>query len=139
MILSDHALILVAVMAHGGGCHRDMQLYRRLLALPGVRTLLILIFFARIPMCAAGMILTLHVAVGLSRGYGAAGTVGAAVTVGIALAAPVMGRVVDRYGLRPMLVITTLGEMFFWVVARFVPYPLLLVAGFAGGFLVLPA
>jgi MFS family permease len=116
-----------------------MRLYRQLLALPGVRTLLILIFFARIPMSAAGMILTLHVAVGLGRGYGAAGTVGAAATLGIAAGAPLMGRVVDRYGLRRMLVITTLGEMAFWMTARLLPYPLLLVASVVGGVVVLPA
>jgi MFS family permease len=116
-----------------------MQLYRRTLALPGVRALMILIFFARIPMSAAGMVLTLHVAVGLSRGYGAAGTVGAAATIGIALGAPIMGRVVDRYGLRPMLIITTLGEVAFWLSARLMPYPLLLVIGFVGGFVQLPA
>jgi MFS family permease len=116
-----------------------MQLYRRTLALPGVRPLMILIFFARIPMSAAGMVLTLHVAVGLSRGYGAAGTVGAVATIAIALGAPIMGRVVDRYGLRPMLIITTLGEVTFWLTARLMPYPLLLVIGFLGGFLQLPA
>jgi MFS family permease len=116
-----------------------MQHYRALLTLPGVRTLLILIFIARVPMSAAGMILTLHVAVGLSRGYGAAGTVGAAATLGIALGAPVMGRVVDRYGLRLMLVITTVGDMAFWVIARWIPYPLLLVAGLVAGVVALPA
>lgn len=116
-----------------------MQLYRQTLALPGVRTLMILIFFARIPMSAAGMVLTLHVAVGLSRGYGAAGLVGALATVGIGLGAPIMGRVVDRYGLRPMLIVTTLGEVAFWITARLMPYPLLLVIGFVGGFLSLPA
>ena len=116
-----------------------MQLYRRTLALPGVRTLMVLVFFARIPLSAAGMVLTLHVAVGLGHGYGAAGTAGAVATIGIALGAPVMGRVVDRYGLRPMVVVTTLGEATFWLFARYLPYPLLLVAGFAGGLLVLPA
>jgi MFS family permease len=116
-----------------------MQLYRQVLALPGVRPLLVLIFLARLPSTAAGMVLTLHVAVSMGRGYGAAGTVGAAATIGIALGAPLMGRVVDRYGLRRMLVITSLGEATFWLVARFLPYPLLLVCGFVGGILVLPA
>ncbi|HET9143404.1 MFS transporter [Actinophytocola sp.] len=116
-----------------------MQLYRRMLALPGIRSLTILIFFARIPLAASAMILTLHVAIELGRGYGAAGLVGAAVTVGAAVAAPVMGRVVDRYGLRRMLMITVVGETLFWLTARFLPYPLLLVAGFAGGFFILPA
>jgi MFS family permease len=115
-----------------------MQLYRRTLALPGVRTLVILIFFARIPMSAAGMVLTLHVAVTLGRGYGAAGTVGAAATIGIGLGAPMMGRVVDRFGLRPMLIVTMLGETLFWITARFMSFPVLLVAGLVGGFLTLP-
>jgi MFS family permease len=116
-----------------------MKLYRQALALPGVRTLLVLIFFARIPSTASGMILTLHVAVSMGRGYGAAGVVGAAATIGIALGAPLMGRVVDRFGLRRMVLITTVGEATFWLVARFLPYPLLLVCGFVGGALVLPA
>lgn len=116
-----------------------MQLYREVLSLPGVRTLLVLTFLARVPSTAAGMVLTLHVAVSMGRGYGAAGTVGALATIGIALGAPLMGRVVDRYGLRRMLVITTIGEATFWVVARFLPYPLLLVCAFFGGILVLPA
>lgn len=116
-----------------------MRLYREILALPGVRTLLVLAFLARLPTTAAGMVLTLHVAVTMGRGYGAAGTVGAMATIGIALGAPVMGRVVDRYGLRRMLVITTIGEGAFWVVARFMSYPLLLVSAFVGGVLVLPA
>ena len=112
-----------------------MQFYRRTLALPGVRTLLVLAFFARIPATAAGMVLTLHIAVTMDRGYGAAGIVGAVATIGIALGAPVLGRVVDRYGLRPMLVITTIGEATFWAFARFMPYPMLLVCGFLGGML----
>jgi MFS family permease len=116
-----------------------MRLYREVLSLPGVRTLLVLTFFARLPSTAAGMILTLHVAVSMGRGYGAAGTVGATATIGIALGAPVMGRVIDRYGLRRMLVITTIGEATFWVVARYLPYPFLLVCAFFGGILVLPA
>jgi len=116
-----------------------MQLYRRMLALPGVRTLMVLTFFARIPATAAGMILTLHIAVEMGRGYGAAGTVGAVCTIGIALGAPVMGRVVDRFGLRPMLAVTTVGEATFWVVAPHLSYTSLLVCGFVGGMLVLPA
>jgi MFS family permease len=116
-----------------------MQLYRRVFALPGVRTLLLLTFFARIPATAAGMVLTLHIAVSMGRGYGAAGTVGAVCTIGIAIGAPVLGRVVDRWGLRPMLVITTVGEATFWLFARLMSYPMLLVFGFLGGMLVLPA
>jgi MFS family permease len=113
--------------------------YRRVLGLPGVRSLILLMFVARMPATAAGLVLTLHVAVGMDRGYGAAGLVGAVATVGIALGAPVMGRVVDRYGLRRMLLITMFGEAAFWLTAPLLPYPALLGAAMAGGFLVLPA
>lgn len=116
-----------------------MQLYREALALPGMRTLLVLIFFGRIPTTAGGMVLTLHVVLSMGRGYGEAGTVGAAVTVGIAAGAPVMGKVIDRFGLRTMLLITTVGEATFWLVARFLPYQLLLVFGLVGGMFVVPA
>jgi MFS family permease len=79
-------------------------------------------------------LLTMHVAISLGHGYGVVGTV---CTVGIALGAPVMGRVVDRYGLRPMLLVTTVGEATFWVVGRYLSYPLLLVCGFVSGMLML--
>ncbi|MDQ3577105.1 MAG: MFS transporter [Actinomycetota bacterium] len=115
-----------------------MQQYRRMLSLPGVRTLMILMFFARIPVTAAHMIMTLHVAVGLGRGYGEAGLTGAAATIGIGIGAPFLGRVIDRYGLRPMLVVVTIGETAFWLSARFMSYPVLLVASFVGGLLVVP-
>jgi MFS family permease len=113
--------------------------YRQVFAIPGSRTLLLLLFIARIPPASAGMVLTLHVAIGLGRGYGAAGLVGAAATVGIAIGAPLMGRIVDRYGLRPVIIVTTIGETLFWSTAPLMPYPLLLVFGFVGGVVALPA
>jgi MFS family permease len=116
-----------------------MRQYRHMFALPGVPTLMVLTFFARIPLTAGAMILTLHVAIGLGRGYGAAGLVGGAATVGIALGAPVMGRVVDRLGLRVMVIITAAGESLFWLTATTLPYPVLMGVTFLGGFLVLPA
>ncbi|HEX5542802.1 MAG TPA: MFS transporter, partial [Micromonospora sp.] len=74
--------------------------YRRVLALPGVRSLLLVAMLARIPVTAAGVTLTLYVVLNLGRGYFAAGLVAAAMTVGAALGAPLMGRMVDRRGLR---------------------------------------
>jgi MFS family permease len=109
-----------------------VERYRRTLALPGVRTLMILMLFARIPATATAMALTLHVALGMGRGYGAAGLVGAAAMIGIGIGAPLTGRIVDRYGLRTTLVITTLGTLF-WAAAPYMSYPVLLVMAFIGG------
>jgi MFS family permease len=113
--------------------------YRETLALPGIKSLLIVATLARIPITAGAVTLTLHVVSDLGLGYGAAGLIGAAFTVGASLGAPVMGRFVDLRGLRPMLVLTTIAEVLFWTTAQAVPYWLLLLMATVGGFLSLPA
>src|ERR1700749_1804489 len=112
--------------------------YRRVLALPGVGTLLALMFAARIPMSATSMVLTLHVVLTLHRSYGAAGLVGAAGTIGIAIGAPLTGRLVDGWGLRGMAVITTLGGGALWLTSWLLPYQALVGVSFVGGLVALP-
>ncbi|MEV4138553.1 MFS transporter [Dactylosporangium sp. NPDC049742] len=112
--------------------------YRHVLALPGVRSLMVLALLARIPITAIGVTMTLHVAQDLHRGWGAAGLVGAALTVGTAIGGPLNGRFVDRKGLRPMLVVTTACEAVFWLVAPSLSYPALLVGAFVAGVFSLP-
>jgi predicted MFS family arabinose efflux permease len=113
--------------------------YRQTLALPGIKSLLVVATLARIPITAGAVTLTLHVVNDLGLGYGAAGLVGAAFTVGASLGAPLMGRFVDRRGLRPMLILTTIAEVVFWTTAQAVPYWLLLLIATVGGLLSLPA
>ncbi|MET8232620.1 MFS transporter [Micromonospora sp. NPDC005298] len=115
----------------------DLTPYRDALALPGLRPLLLVAILARVPVAATAVAVTLHV-LDLGRGYFAAGLVGAALTVGSALGAPLLGRLVDRRGLRPMLLLTTVAEALFWGTAPVLPYPLLLGAAFVGGLLTLP-
>jgi predicted MFS family arabinose efflux permease len=112
--------------------------YRQVLAVPGVRPLLLIAMFARVPVTAIGVTLTLYVVDDLHLGYARAGLVGAAATVGSALGAPLLGRLVDRRGLRPMLVITTAAEAVFWSLAPNLPYLSLVVAAFVAGLLTLP-
>jgi predicted MFS family arabinose efflux permease len=113
--------------------------YRETLALPGMKSLLLVATLARIPIAAGAVTLTLHVVTDLGLGYGAAGLLGAAFTIGASLGAPVMGRFVDVRGLRPMLVLTTIAEVLFWSTAQAAPYWLILTLAGAGGFLSLPA
>ncbi|BCJ44665.1 MFS transporter [Actinoplanes ianthinogenes] len=113
--------------------------YRETLALPKIPSLLVVATLARIPIAAAAVVLTLHVVTDLGRGYGAAGLVGAAATIGGSLGAPVMGRLIDRRGLRPVLVLTTVAEVIYWLVAQALPYWALLPVAVVGGFLALPA
>ncbi|TDB80477.1 MFS transporter, partial [Micromonospora sp. KC721] len=112
--------------------------YRQVLALPGLRPLLLLSVLARIPLTATGVTLTFFVVLDLGRGYGAAGLVGAALTVGGAIGSPLLGRLVDRHGLRPVLALTTVAEAAFWASAPALPYPVLLPAAFLAGLLALP-
>ncbi|MBG0829281.1 MFS transporter [Planomonospora sp. ID67723] len=111
--------------------------YRRLLALPGVRTLLLVGLLARIPSTAVGLTLTLHIR-GLGLGWFEAGAVGTATTVGMAVGSPLAGRFVDRYGLRPVLLVTGAAQLVFWTSAWALPYLALVVASVAAGLLALP-
>lgn len=112
--------------------------YLSLLRLPGIRPAMLLMLLARIPTTASGMTLTLHVVLSLDRGYGAAGLVGTASTIGIALGAPLMGRLTDRRGLRTMLALSTVTEGLFWFTAPALSYPVLLVTAFLTGLTILP-
>ncbi|KXK62749.1 MFS transporter [Micromonospora rosaria] len=117
----------------------NLKPYREALALPGLRSLLLVSVFARLPITAAGITLTFYVVLDLGRGYGAAGLVGAALTVGSAVGNPLLGRLIDRHGLRPVLALTTVAEAVFWAAAPALSYPLLLPAAFLAGLLALPA
>lgn len=112
--------------------------YRAVLAIPGVTPLMVLSLFARVPASAAAITLTLHVVLTLDLGYAAAGAVGAASTVGMAVGAPLLGRLVDRRGLRTMLALTIVAAAVFWGVAPTLSYPALLVGAFLGGLLSTP-
>ncbi len=112
--------------------------FKHVLVLPRVRPLLLLMLFARMPPAATGVILTLHVAVTLDKGYGAAGLVGAAGTVGMGLGAPLMGKLIDERGLRTTLALSVTASSAFWLTAPLMSYWTLLVASFAVGLLGVP-
>lgn len=112
--------------------------YRRLFRLPGVGVLLLVGLVARVPSTAMAMALTLHVVETLDLGYGRAGLVTMASTVGMAVGSPLSGRFVDRYGLRPVLIVTTAAQAVFWSCAWALPFPVLVVAAAVAGLLALP-
>ncbi|MCU1646751.1 MAG: major facilitator superfamily 1 [Nocardia sp.] len=99
----------------------------------GLRPLLALATLARIPVTAITVGLALQVVLGLHRDYTAAGLVTATNTVGAAVSAPLFGYLVDRRGLRPVLVLTATAQALFWTTAPDLPYVALAVAAFAGG------
>ena len=103
-----------------------------------MRSLLLTTLLARIPVTAAPIVLTLHVVTELHRGFGASGAVAACSMIGAAIGAPFIGRALDRYGLTPVLVVTTAVEAAFWALAACLDYAWLLPAAFLLGLMGLP-
>ena len=112
--------------------------YGAILRRPGVGALMLQSFLARIPIAAAPLLLTLHVVETLNRSYAASGLLAATFAVGAAIGAPLLGRAIDRVGLRPVVVVTTVVDTAFWLSASHLGYSALLVGGFIGGLLAIP-
>lgn len=107
--------------------------YRDVLAIPQVRSALLLALVTKVPPAGVGVVLTLHVVTTLGHDYARAGLATAAFTAAIALSAPWRGRLLDRVGLRrtiaPAIVVQAVG----WSVAPWVGYvPLLAICALTG-------
>ena len=112
--------------------------YRHVIALPAVRSVLLLGFLVRMPMFATGIVLTLHVVTTLGRSYGEAGLVSAAFTIALAASAPWRGRLLDRHGLRRVVAPSIVATGLVWTTLPFLPYAVLLPASVFGGLFVVP-
>lgn len=99
---------------------------------------MVVMFFARLPITAMAITLTLHVVGDLGHGYGAAGLVGTATMVGSAVGAPVVGRMIDRYGLRPVLAVCGVASSAYWLSTPYLPYIVLLLVAVPAGLLTVP-
>ncbi|MBN6035180.1 MFS transporter [Amycolatopsis sp. 195334CR] len=100
---------------------------------------MLLMFFARLPITAIGITLTLHVVTDLGRGYGEAGLVGTATTAGSALGAPLIGRAIDRYGLRPVVAVCGVVSTSYYLATPHLPYLALVLVALPAGLLAVPA
>lgn len=116
----------------------NFALYRELLSVRPIRSLLLVGMIARIPHSVAGVLLTLHIVLTLGQGYAAAGAAAAVMTIGIALGAPWRGRRVDTAGLRKALIPSVISEALIWSIVPHVSYQWLLPLVFVGGLLTLP-
>ncbi|HEY3552803.1 MAG TPA: MFS transporter, partial [Solirubrobacterales bacterium] len=76
--------------------------YRRIFASPHVLQLTVASVVARVPVGMTGVALVIYVHE-RTGSFGSAGVVAGASTIGLALTAPVLGRLVDRRGPRPVL------------------------------------
>ncbi|GAA2986632.1 MFS transporter [Streptosporangium longisporum] len=109
-----------------------------MLAVPGMTPLLAVSLLARAAITADAMALTMYVVLALDMSYAAAGAVVAALTAGVALGGPLLGRMIDRRGLRTVLSATVVPQFVFWLTVPVLPYVALLGASFAAGLLMVP-
>jgi MFS family permease len=119
--------------------HSASSRYRRVLASRGLRQALVLGFLVRMPIFAGGVVLTLHVVSSLGRSYAAAGVVSAAATIAIAVSGPWRGKLLDRMGLRRVVVPSIVVAALCWSVAPFVDYWWLLSLAALAGLFVIPS
>jgi predicted MFS family arabinose efflux permease len=111
--------------------------YRRVLAVRAARQVLLLGILVRVPLFAGNVVLTFHVVSTLHRSYAQAGFVTAVVTACIAISGPWRGRLLDRYGLRRVVLPSVVVTAVCWSVAPFAGYWVLFVsAGLAALFVV---
>ncbi|SDP07838.1 Predicted arabinose efflux permease, MFS family [Pedococcus dokdonensis] len=113
--------------------------YRRVLAIAALRRALVLGFLVRVPIFAGGVVLTLHVVSHLGRAYAEAGLVSAAATIAIAISGPWRGRLLDRRGLRRVVVPSIVVAAVCWSIAPFVAYWWLLGLAALAGLFVIPS
>ena len=102
-----------------------------------MRTLLLLGVLVRVPMAALGLAITLHV-LALGGSYGEAGVATLVYTIGLAVAGPWRGRLLDRLGLRRVVVPALLVQLVVWSIGPRLSYGPLLVAVAVAGLLSIP-
>ncbi len=117
----------------------DLTAYRHVLRVPGLPVILALGVLVRVPMFAAGLVLTLHVVGPLGGTYAQAGVAALANTAAMALSGPWRGRLLDRVGLRRVLVPCLVVMAACWSVAPFVGYLPMVVLVTVAGLFNLPA
>jgi predicted MFS family arabinose efflux permease len=116
----------------------SVRMYRDVLAIPAVAWSILPIFVALVPSAGMSVVLTLQVVTVLHRGYLAAGLVCTVTTLGKMAGAPLVGRSLDQYGLRPVVAVCGAATAAFWFIAPWLPYPALIVAAAVAGALSLP-
>lgn len=111
--------------------------YARVLTNPRTQLLLGLGFLIRVPMFGVSVVLTVHVVDTLHRSWSQAGLVAAVTTLALAVSGPWRGKLLDRLGLRRVVLPSVIVVACCWAVAPFVGYvPLLVLAALAGLFAV---
>lgn len=112
--------------------------YKKVLAIPRVLPATLFTFVAGLPLTIMSLTLSLHVLNEMGRGYFEAGLVGTALALGFAVGSPLLGRMIDRHGLRPVVVVSGGLSTIAWGLLPLVDYPLYLTLAFLAGIFTVP-
>jgi len=112
--------------------------YQKVLAIPQVLPATFFMFVAGLPLTIMTLTLSLHVLNDMGRSYFDAGLVGTATALGFAVGSPLLGRMMDRHGLRPVVAICGALSTIAWVLLPLVNYALFVALAFAAGVFTIP-
>lgn len=112
--------------------------YRPVLAVPAVRRAVAVGFLVRLPMFVVGVLVSVHIVTSLGRTYAEAGIAASVLFAAIGIGAPWRGRLLDRYGLRRVVLPSAIVQVGVAATAPFVGYAALLVVLAASGLFVVP-
>jgi predicted MFS family arabinose efflux permease len=112
--------------------------YQTVLAIPRVLPATLFMFVAGLPLTIMSLTLSLHVLNELGRGYFDAGVVGTATALGFAVGSPLLGRKIDRHGLRPVVAVCGTLSTIAWMLLPVVQYPVYVCLAFVAGVFTVP-
>lgn len=113
--------------------------YRELAHNRAVVHMVVISMILRVPMWAAGVVLTLHVVGTLDHSYAAAGVVDMCYALALAVSSPWRGRLLDRIGLRATVAPSLAVMSACWCLAPWVGYLPLLGLVSVGGLFMVPS
>ena len=116
----------------------SLHKYKKVLAIPGVLPATLFMFVAGLPLTIMTLTLSLHVLNEMGRSYFDAGLVGTATALGFAVGSPLLGRMMDRHGLRPVVAICGTLSTVAWALLPIVDYWVFVVLAFAAGLFTVP-
>ncbi|MFI5779571.1 MFS transporter [Nocardia sp. NPDC051570] len=115
-----------------------MRRYWRVLRIGGVRPTLLFGLFAKFPMIAIPIVMTLHVSLGLGRSLAEAGLATGGWLLGVTVGSPLQGWTIDRWGVRRVLLVSACAQTVFWAMAGTLNYQLLVLFAAVSGLLLVP-
>jgi len=112
--------------------------YQKVLGIPRVMSATLFMFVAGLPLTIMTLTLSLHVLNEMGRSYFDAGLVGTATALGFAVGSPLLGRMMDRHGLRPVVAVCGTVSTAAWVMLPLVDFTLFVALAFAAGMFTVP-